>query len=417
MSLFKVTLNVYDLSNGMARQMSRMILGKQIDMIPHTGIVVYGIEYYYGGGICKGAPGGTPYGKPIQNISLGDTELPQELFEEFLNEIAAKFSPAKYDLMRNNCNNFCDECAQFLVGNGIPKSIVNLPQEVFATPMGKNLLNMMGGAMDPRTLEGSHNPQQMQLNYGAGGNPNPAPTNSASFAGISQPPAAGAGGVKPVTEIPNEFAYYKEIKEHEAVVIDIYADWCGPCQAIKPFFATLPSQFPQVRFFKMDLDKNRFLSTSMGVQSIPTFLFIHKGQLVKKQTGADKNGLTANIKWMISTYKLQGGATANVAAPEPVKKTIQVYKPEGTAFYFDAEKWELPIKKLREYGTKLSLFAKPEHKNTEGGLILNFPTATPEQKADVINYALVSLPLNDPDNLTPFIDFFRLCYLKEDLSK
>lgn len=167
----------------------------------------------------------------------------------------------------------------------------------------------------------------------------------------------------------------------------------------------------------MDLDKNRFLSTNMGVQSIPTFLFIHKGQLVKKQSGADKNGLTANIKWMISTYKLQGGAPANVPAPEPVKKTIQAYKSEGTPFYFDAEKWELPIKKLKEYGNKLSLFAKPEYKNAEAGLVINFPAATPEQKTEVVNYALASLPLNDPDNLTPFIDFFRLCYLKEDLSK
>jgi desumoylating isopeptidase 1 len=417
--MYKVTLNVYDLSNGLARQMSRMILGKQIDMIPHTGIVVYGIEYYYGGGICKGAPAGTPYGKPVQNIALGDTELPQDLFEEFLNEIAAKFSPAKYDLMRNNCNNFCDECAQFLVGNGIPKSIVNLPQEVFATPMGKQLLGMMGGAMDPRTLEGSHNPQQMQLNYGAGSQTASGPSNTGSFGGISQPSGATQGGIKPVTEIPNEFAYNKEIKEHDAVVIDIYADWCGPCQAIKPFFASLPSQFPEVKFFKMDLDKNRFLGTNMGVQSIPTFLFIHKGQLVKKQTGADKNGLTANIKWMISTYKLQrpGGSTVNTPAPEPVKKTIQIYQSAGNPFYFDAEKWELPIKKLKEYGTKQGLFAKPEFQSAETNLILNFPTASDQGKLDVVNYALLTMPLNDPDNLTPFVDFVRLCYLKEDLAK
>lgn len=41
---------------GMARQMSPMLLGKSIEGIYHTGLVIYGIEYYYGGGICEGQP-------------------------------------------------------------------------------------------------------------------------------------------------------------------------------------------------------------------------------------------------------------------------------------------------------------------------------------------------------------------------
>jgi hypothetical protein len=46
-----VVLHLYDLSMGMARAMSMAFIGKQIDCIPHTGIVVYGHEYFYGGGI------------------------------------------------------------------------------------------------------------------------------------------------------------------------------------------------------------------------------------------------------------------------------------------------------------------------------------------------------------------------------
>jgi hypothetical protein len=57
----------------------------------HTGVVVYGKEYYFGGGICLGMPGKTPYGNPIQTILLGETEIPYELFQEFLQEISLIF--------------------------------------------------------------------------------------------------------------------------------------------------------------------------------------------------------------------------------------------------------------------------------------------------------------------------------------
>lgn len=417
---YAVTLNLYDLSQGMAKNMSRMIIGKQIDGIWHTGIVVYGKvrpahqEFYYGGGICKGTPGMTPYGRPIQTIPLGTTELPEDVFLDYLNDIAPKFSPARYDLFKNNCNNFCDECSHFLVGAGIPRHIIDLPNEVLATPMGKTLLQMMGGQggmniMDPRAMEGEHNPQQMHLDYGT-----PQPPAQPQQAR----PNAPAAGPKPVVELMTQFDYQREIKENDAVVVDVFADWCGPCQAIKPFFASLPSQFPQVRFFKMDLDKNRFLGSSLGVQSIPTFLFLYKGQVVKKMTGADKNGLVTNVRWLISTYNLVAPSAGlaigahPVAKPEP--KTVQVYSETPTPFFFDTEKWDLPIKKLREFGLKNPTEA---FKAAEPSLALNFAQVEAAGQEAVIHYALESLPVEDPDNLVPFLDFFRICLTKQSIAQ
>ena len=66
-----VTLYVYDITSGMAKSMSMMMIGQQIDAIYHTSLVVFGKEYYFGAGICADPPKSTPFGKPIQEVPLG----------------------------------------------------------------------------------------------------------------------------------------------------------------------------------------------------------------------------------------------------------------------------------------------------------------------------------------------------------
>lgn len=174
----------------------------------------------------------------------------------------------------------------------------------------------------------------------------------------------------------------------------------------------------------MDLEKNSFLGSNLGISSIPTFLFIHKGQVVKKQSGADQNALTANIKWLISTYNL-GASTPGAAigginhpAVQPEQpKTVQVYTEKSQPFYFDTEKWDLPIKKLKEHGTKNGLFDKPEFKDTEKSLVLAFNNVDAEGKRNVVEYALKSAPVDDLDNLVPFMDFFRICLMRPDIAQ
>lgn len=155
---YPVTLHVYDLSQGMARQFSPALMGRQIDGIWHTGIVVYGKEYYYGGGILHDVPFRTPYGTPVQVHNLGTTEISQEMFEDFLNGITARYSMDKYHLLENNCNHFTNECANFLLGKGIPDHISGLPAEVLNTPFGMMIKPMIdqffsaqgwGAAMGP----------------------------------------------------------------------------------------------------------------------------------------------------------------------------------------------------------------------------------------------------------------------------
>lgn len=139
----KVTLNVYDLSQGLARQLSTTFLGKAIEAIWHTGVVVYGNEYYFGGGIQHAPVGTTPYGNPMRVVDLGFTHIPKEVFEEYLQEISPRYTAETYSLLKHNCNNFSNEVAQFLVGTDIPDYILQLPNEVLSSPMGALILPMI----------------------------------------------------------------------------------------------------------------------------------------------------------------------------------------------------------------------------------------------------------------------------------
>jgi len=142
-SATSVVLHVYDLSNGLARQMSQAFLGKQIDGIWHTGVVAYGKEFFFGGGIQVGVPGKTPYGHPVDRIDLGETSIPEDVFIEFLNDISPRFSMDTYDLLRNNCNHFSEEAAKFLTGKSIPEYITGLPDDVMQTPLGGMIRQML----------------------------------------------------------------------------------------------------------------------------------------------------------------------------------------------------------------------------------------------------------------------------------
>ncbi|KAK3734549.1 hypothetical protein QZH41_010396 [Actinostola sp. cb2023] len=139
MAGYPVKLYIYEISNGLARQMSPLLLGKQIDGIWHTGVVCFGKELFYGGGgIEYCLPSGTVLGEPDHIIDLGDTQIPEAIFTDFLKGLGAgSFRSDKYHLFDHNCNNFSNELTVFLTGKKIPKQIRILPHEVVNSAFGQ----------------------------------------------------------------------------------------------------------------------------------------------------------------------------------------------------------------------------------------------------------------------------------------
>lgn len=170
-----MSLYVYDLTQGLARQLSTTILGNTVEAVWHTGIGLFGKEYFFGAGIHSVPIGCSPFGKPLEVLELGYTHVPKDVFQEFLQGIASRYSMLNYSLLNRNCNNFADETAKFLVGSGIPDHILGQADTAFNTvPLGGVMLPIL---------------QQLESTLRFGGVPTAAVRNSPSSSPWPNPSA------------------------------------------------------------------------------------------------------------------------------------------------------------------------------------------------------------------------------------
>ena len=71
------------------------------------------------------------------------------------------------------------------------------------------------------------------------------------------------------------------------VIVDFYADWCGPCKAVAPVLEELSKEYDgRLKFVKVDVDANQDLSSDLGIVSIPTLKLYKTGNVVSSVTGA-----------------------------------------------------------------------------------------------------------------------------------
>ena len=94
-------------------------------------------------------------------------------------------------------------------------------------------------------------------------------------------------------------ANYKELlAQDKLVVVDFWAEWCGPCRSIAPAVDELAAEFEGKAIIgKYNVADDNALSSEMGIRNIPTLLFFKGGKLVDKQVGASsKADLKAKIE-------------------------------------------------------------------------------------------------------------------------
>jgi thioredoxin 1 len=92
------------------------------------------------------------------------------------------------------------------------------------------------------------------------------------------------------------------IDSQQPVLIDFYADWCQPCKIQAPVLKEIATEYNnRLRVIKIDVDKNQEVSMKYQVQSIPTLILFHRGNVLWRQAGVvPKNNLKTVIDQLIT---------------------------------------------------------------------------------------------------------------------
>lgn len=121
-----VDLVMYDLSKGLAGWMrSALLSGQKWEAIWHTGVRVFGFEFWYGGDIIQAPQEIRPFGVPMRVVRLGNTERRYKEFRRFItDELTVPYSKNSYDALQCNCNHFSNDVIKYLLhGQQIPAEV------------------------------------------------------------------------------------------------------------------------------------------------------------------------------------------------------------------------------------------------------------------------------------------------------
>ena len=90
---------------------------------------------------------------------------------------------------------------------------------------------------------------------------------------------------------------YNELIKNGTVLVDFFADWCGPCKMLGPVLEEVSEEYPDIEFVKVNVDDNMDLAESLGIMSIPTIYLFRDGAVLAKMNGyRDKGGVKAFIE-------------------------------------------------------------------------------------------------------------------------
>lgn len=280
-----VTLLVYDLSGGLAREMSAGLLGFQLDAVYHTSIKLNGREYVYDGNIVAITPGTSHLGRPLQEIPLGKTELPMEVIEEYLDSLREIYTVEAYNLWKHNCNNFSNDLATFLLGKGIPDHILHMPDAVLQSPLGRMLLP----ALDQRIAANKQNGGILGIQ---------GSTQTASVKPKAQYHHHDAA-VRIVTSAQELDSILSSAQKSCAVIFFTSAT-CPPCKTLYPLYDQLAVEVGNKGvLIKVDTSQAFDVAARYGIRATPTFITYLHGREENRWQGADPAALRGNVQMLV----------------------------------------------------------------------------------------------------------------------
>ncbi|MCJ1381243.1 hypothetical protein MMC17_004352 [Xylographa soralifera] len=405
----EVQLYVYDLSKGIARQMSRNFLGTHIDAVYHTSLVFGSIEYFFGAGVQTCYPGSSHHGRPMEVIPMGMTQLDIEVILEYLESLKTIYTAESYDLFLHNCNNFSNDFAMFLVGRGIPDHITSLPQTVLNTPFGQMLKPQLDQAMRGMTqapLPRSSIPPPVSAK--ASSSTNRSISNASAYMngnGVKQK-GFSTGIVHNVTGLKELDALLQSAKSSCAVIFFTSAT-CPPCKICYPAYEELALEAgSKAVLIKVDLSHAFEIGSKYKVRATPTFMTFLHGERTDEWSGANPAKLLGNVRMLVQM--------AHPPHPHSNLQLPTLQRPHRPVTYAKLPPLDKLIAKLGPAGKDPSVLALKEFIATRSSspaasaALPSLPTISA-----FITSSLTTLP---PPSLFPLIDILRLALVDVRVS-
>lgn len=325
---------------GLARQYSMALTGVQIDAIYHTAIVLNDVEYFFGQGIHRKVPGSTHHGRPMKIIPLGQTDLPLDVIEEYIESLEDIYTPESYDLFVHNCNNFSQDLAMFLVGKSIPDEIRSLPETFLRTPIGQ----MLRGQIDQSMRTMTQAPDAVSGRNASSRTPTTTTTTPTSKLanGTTIPPRPVSNGVvhkahtpaiinaQQATDEPGHVHYVSSISEldallssarHSCAVIFFTSATCPPCKIVYPTYDELAAEAGTrsgAKLIKIDISASHSahaIAQRYSVRATPTFITFLKGQKQDEWAGANSAQLRGNVRLLLQMARPKQHQHATLKLP------------------------------------------------------------------------------------------------------
>ena len=89
----------------------------------------------------------------------------------------------------------------------------------------------------------------------------------------------------PVMEL-NSSNFGEALLKNKLLLVDFWAEWCGPCKSMHPIFSRMAKKYDHVRFARVNVDNSQDIAAKFNVQSIPTFIMFKNGENAQQMVGA-----------------------------------------------------------------------------------------------------------------------------------